>query len=269
MAKADGGIWQVHDYKTNKSLPTQQDKDRDPQFAYYEIGIRQMWPDAEQVELYWHFLRHDQTIKSTRTPAQLEELRRETVDLIEKIEGREQTEKAFPTHESVLCNYCDYQHVCPVRKYLCEVRALPPNRFVKESGVKLVDHWADLQAQRQVLIDKQRELEAEIAEIQEALIKLADKKGLSTVGGGEKEVAVMATETVSFPTKAHDSQSYDEFEAKLRKSKWWGEVSALDRHALKRFWDRRDELAARLRRLLTQYATPETDVTARLRNRRG
>ena len=33
LAKADGGIWQVHDYKTNKSLPTQQDKDRDPQFA--------------------------------------------------------------------------------------------------------------------------------------------------------------------------------------------------------------------------------------------
>lgn len=269
LAKADGGIWQVHDYKTNKSLPTQQDKDRDPQLAYYEIGIRQMWPDAEQVELYWHFLRHDQTIKSTRTPDQLEELRRETVDLIEEIEGREQTEKAFPTHESVLCNYCDYQHVCPVRKHLCEVRALPPNRFAKESGVKLVDHWADLQAQRQVLVDKQRELEAEIAEIQEALIKLADKKGLSTVVGSEKEVAVTVAETVSFPTKTHDPQSYDEFEAKLRKSKWWDEVSALDRHALKRFWDRRDELAATLRRLLTQYATPETDVSARLRNRRG
>lgn len=269
LAKADGGVWQVHDYKTNQSLPTQQDKDRDPQLAYYEIGIRQMWPDAEEVELYWHFLRFDHTIKSTRTSAQLDELRRETVDVIKQIEGRDQIEKAFPTRESALCNYCDYQHVCPVRKHLCEVRALAPSRFAKESGVKLVDHWADLQAQRQKLIDKQREIEAEIAEIQEALIKLAEKKGLSTVVGREKEATVTATEAVSFPTKTHDAETYDSFEAKLRQSKWWDEVSTLDRHALKRLWDRHAELNAVLRQLLSNYATPETDVSVRLRKRRG
>ena len=268
LAKSDGGIWQVHDYKTNQTLPTQQDKDRDPQLAFYEIGIRQMWPDAEQVELYWHFLRFDHTIKSTRTPVQLNELRRETVDLIEQIEGREKAETAFPTHESPLCNYCDYQHVCPVRKHLFEVRALPPSRFAKESGVKLVDHWADLQAQRQKLIDKQRELEAEIAEIQEALIKLAEKKGLSTVVGSEKEATVTVAETVSFPTKTHDPKTYEAFESKLRKSKWWVDVSALDRHALKRLWDQRDELNAALKRMLTTYAVNETEVSTRLRNRR-
>lgn len=77
-----------------------------------------MWPHAERAELYWNFLRHDQTIKTTRTSAQLEDLRRETVDLIEEIEGRDPVEKAFPTKESALCNYCDHQHVGPPRPKL-------------------------------------------------------------------------------------------------------------------------------------------------------
>ena len=268
LAKADGDVWQVHDYKTNKSLPTQEEKDRDPQLAFYEIGIRQMWPDAEQVELYWHFLRHDQTIKSTRTATQLEDLRRETVDLIEEIESHDPVEKAFPTKESALCNYCDYQQVCPVRKHLYEVKELPPNRFAKEPGVKLVDHWTELQAQRQKLIEKQRALEAEIAELQEALLELAEKKGLSTVVGSEKEVAVTTSEMVGFPTKSNQPDDYEAFESKLRGSKWWSEVSALDRHALKRLWDQRDELEAALRKLLERYATTETQVSMRLRNRR-
>ena len=269
LAKAEGDVWQVHDYKTNKALPTQQDKDGDPQLAYYEIGIRQMWPDAERVELYWHFLRHDQTIKSTRTSVQLEELRRETVDLIENIEGRDPAEKAFPTNETALCNYCEYQQVCPVRKHLFEVKGLPPNRFAKESGVKLVDQWTELQAQRQKLIENQRALEADIALVQEALIALSEKKGVSTIVGAEKEVAVTITEAVLFPTKGSEPEEYAAFEEKLRKSKYWPVVSAMDRSALRRLWDQRDELDAVLRRWLTTYARTEQQVGIRLRNRRG
>ncbi len=68
LAKDDDGTWHIHDYKTNKRLPTQGDRDDDPQLAYYEIGIRQMWPgNVERVELHWHFLRFGVTITSTRT----------------------------------------------------------------------------------------------------------------------------------------------------------------------------------------------------------
>ena len=104
--------------------------------------------------------------------------------------------------------------------------------------------------------------------IQEALIKLAGKKGLSTVVGSEKEATVTVAETVSFPTKTHDPKTYEAFEANLRKSKWWGDVSALDRHALKRLWDQRDEFNAAFKRMLTTYAVNETEVSTRLRNRR-
>ncbi|HWB00108.1 MAG TPA: PD-(D/E)XK nuclease family protein [Pirellulales bacterium] len=119
LAKTEEGVWQIHDYKTNKYLPTQQDKDADPQLAYYEVGLRQMWPDAERVELVWHYLRFDTTIVSYRTPGQLEELRRSTVELIREIEAKSRDVKQFPPVESKLCDYCEYQDVCPVRKHLC------------------------------------------------------------------------------------------------------------------------------------------------------
>jgi RecB family exonuclease len=71
LARTPDGTWQVHDYKTNRHLPTQADKDVDPQLAYYEIGVRRMWKGVERVELVWHFLRFDQSIVSSRTPKQL------------------------------------------------------------------------------------------------------------------------------------------------------------------------------------------------------
>jgi len=42
LTKNSGGRWQIHHYKTNSSLPTQADKDADPQLSYYEMGIRPM-----------------------------------------------------------------------------------------------------------------------------------------------------------------------------------------------------------------------------------
>ncbi len=71
LARTIDGTWQVHDYKTNRHLPTQADKDVDPQLAYYEIGVRRTWKGVERVELVWHFLRFDQNIVSSRTPEQL------------------------------------------------------------------------------------------------------------------------------------------------------------------------------------------------------
>jgi hypothetical protein len=46
-------------------------------------------------------------------------------------------------------------------------------------------------------------------------------------------------------------------------------VIKLDRSALKRLWDQREELDAVLCRLLTHYARSEKQVGMRLRNRRG
>ena len=80
-------IYEIHDYKTSGSLPLQKDRDNDRQLALYEIGIREKYPDVKEVKLIWHYLVFDTEIASQRTPAQLEDLRKGTIALIDRIEA--------------------------------------------------------------------------------------------------------------------------------------------------------------------------------------
>lgn len=267
LACTTDGIWQIHDYKTNRNLPTQQDKDADPQLAYYEIGLRRMWKNVERVELVWHFLRFDQTIVSTRSKDQLGELRTKTIGTIQDIEKRDRTEKAFPTRESGLCPYCEYQAICPARKHLVQVKDLPENKFLKVTGVKLVNEWARLKAEQDELAERQAELQETIEQIKEALQLLAQREGLETIVGREKEVTVREVQKTFFPRKSLEPELAAELERKLRKSAWWPEVSGLDRSALQRLWSDPDEMDARLRKILAKYVRTEDEVKLRLRNR--
>lgn len=262
------GTWRIHDYKTNRRLPTQQDKDADPQLAYYEIGIRTMWPEqVKRVELTWHFLKFGVAITSRRTPEQLAALRGEALATIADAEARPPRAEAFPTNESRLCDWCGFQSVCPVRKHRFAVAGLPEKRFANESGVKLVDRWTALDEKRAALKAEIDALEAEIEEVREALAAYAEKHGLEVVAGAEREATVKRGEAVGFPRKSvtEEAESAEALEAQLRASPWWGEASSLDRYALKRLWDRRGELDADLRALLEEHARLEATLDVRLR----
>jgi len=45
----DGDDFEIHDYKTSRSLPTQHKLDNDRQLALYELAIRKKWPDAKNI----------------------------------------------------------------------------------------------------------------------------------------------------------------------------------------------------------------------------
>lgn len=272
LARRADGTWQIHDYKTNRRLPTQQDKDRDPQLAYYEIGVRRMWPDdVKAVELVWHFLAFDTSITSVRTGEQLDTLRGEALATIAEIESLGRSEAAFPTHESVLCDYCEYQQVCPVRRHRFAVATLPPSRFAKESGVKLVAAWAERDAAKKALQAQLDEVEAEIGEIKAALAAYAEAHDLEVVTGEEREATVKRSERVVFPRKSESDEAEEAqaLEAQLRGSPWWPDASAVDRFALDRLWRQRAGLAADLRALLEEYARTEPTLDVRLRKKKG
>lgn len=266
---AGDGTWRIHDYKTNRRLPTQQDKDEDPQLAYYEIGVRRMWPAAERVELAWHFLKFGVSITSRRTPEQLEALRGGALATIADAGSRPKDEAAFPVNETRLCDWCEFQQVCPVRKHRFKVAELPPSRFAREPGVKLVDRWTALDAKRLELKAAIEEIEAGIEEVREALVAFAEREGVEVVAGREREATVRRSESVVFPRKTVETGEATALEAQLRASRWWGEASALDRAALKRLWDRRTELDADLRALLEEFARIDEQVDVRLRRPRA
>ena len=272
LARTADGTWQIHDYKTNRRLPTQQDKDRDPQLAYYEIGIRTMWPgDVRDVELVWHFLAFDTAVTSRRSSGQLEALRGEALATIGEIESLGSETRNFPTHESALCDYCEYQQVCPARRHRFRVEALAPSKFANEDGVRLVNLWAEQDERRKELQQQLAAIEAEIDEIKAALLEYADRHDLEVVTGEDREATVKHTEKAAFPRRSESAETDEAqaLDAQLRASQWWGEVSSVDRFALERLWKQRAGVAADLRALLEEFARPVEQVDVRLRRKKS
>lgn len=269
LAKDAEGVWHIHDYKTNKKLPSQADMDQNPQLAYYEIGIRQMWPKIKRVELHWHFLRFGETITSTRTKEQLRNLRNDALSTIGEISVCGKDEDAFETNETGLCPYCDFQELCPVTKHEFRVNGLPLNKYRNEPGVKLVNTWSQLKEQRDELNIQIAEVDEEIYELQDALIEYAEKEDAEIVCGDEHEATIRYSEKIKFPTKSKDLEDHTKMERVLQESPFWDTVSSLDRHALTALWKHPETLDPKLRRILKKYVQIEEDVRVGLRTRKG
>lgn len=102
------GEYEIHDYKTANTLPKQEHLDKERQLALYSIAIKEIYGQEKEVLLVWHFLAHNKTMKSRRTNSELEKLKKETAELIQKLESTTH----FPRNKSILCNWCEYKNIC-------------------------------------------------------------------------------------------------------------------------------------------------------------
>ncbi len=112
LARNKDGTLEIHDYKTSRRLPDAAQISNDVQLALYEIAMRHRWPETQRISLIWHYLAFDKEIVITKTPEQLEKVKRNTLGLIEQIEGA----KSFPTQVTPLCDWCEYKELCPAMK---------------------------------------------------------------------------------------------------------------------------------------------------------
>ncbi|MBI4345342.1 MAG: PD-(D/E)XK nuclease family protein [Elusimicrobia bacterium] len=225
------GVFEIHDYKTSKSLPPVADKEADWQLAIYDSAIRRLWPGLGEVRLVWHFLRHGQKIVVTRRPEQQPVLDREVHDLILKI-WADQGAGRFVYREGPLCDWCDFKEECPRWKHVEAFAALPEDERKNEAGVKLVDEYAGLEARK-------KELKADIARIEEEqhglaerLLDYGERHGVTRVAGSEHEADLVDREEVKFPTRTQAPQKVEEMEAELKATPAWPEVSRLDTRSL-------------------------------------
>ncbi|KQM12119.1 hypothetical protein AOA80_04285 [Methanomassiliicoccales archaeon RumEn M1] len=108
LTRLDEGVYEIHDYKTGKRMPSPAAVGKDRQLALYEIGVRRSFPDVREVRLIWHYLAHDKHIRSRRSAEQLARLEAETSALIETIEECDR----FPRRETPLCRWCEYCGMC-------------------------------------------------------------------------------------------------------------------------------------------------------------
>lgn len=248
IAQDADDTYEIHDYKTSQHLPIQKNLDEDRQLALYQIGIENMWNDVKKVRLVWHYVVFDKEMSSTRTKAQLEALKKDTISLIDKIEST----KEFLPNESSLCDWCGYQDLCPKKKHICKVKELPVNEYLKEGGVKLTNAYTKLTAKKKEIQQEIDKIDEELEKIKEAVIKYAKKEGVEVIKGSDHKLKISEKQKVSAPSKG--SPERENLEKILHDVNKWDEVSGLDTHALERAiteadWDKK--LVEKVKKFLT------------------
>jgi putative RecB family exonuclease len=248
LVEVKDGFYEVHDYKTNSRLPLPEYIENDRQLALYAIGVKERYPDCRDVRLVWHFLKFDKEIDSTRTEAELDQLKKDTVALIDTIENAE----TFPCRPSALCDWCEFKPLCKQWAHLYKLREKPENVYLNDSGVKLVNRYAELKKKKSRM---NHELSSEIEQVEEALACFAEKEHVDVVFGSDKRVRIKDYERFSFPSK--HSKKRKQLVNKLKELGKWEEVNQLDTNALNKIilqkeWD--DQILS----VLEEYGSLET-----------
>jgi putative RecB family exonuclease len=134
MDRIPGGGYEIVDYKTNRRLPPQQRIDQDLQLSIYHLAAKQVWGiDPELLTLY--YLLPGQRMTTVRTRADIDDLRRRIGTVAERIgAGR------FEPRQNPLCDWCDYQHLCPLFRH----REEKANGDPAPRMTQIVDEWIAL-----------------------------------------------------------------------------------------------------------------------------
>lgn len=236
LAEKKLGHYEIHDYKTNMRLPLPEYIRSDRQLALYSIGIKDQYPDVKDIRLIWHFLAFNKEIDSTRTDEELQQLKKETIKLIDTIESKE----TYQTNPSPLCEWCEFKQICRQWSHLYTLREKNENEYIGDPGKQLVDRYAELKQRTQQL---RLDLYAEMEKLEEALIAFAEKENIDVVFGSKNKVRISTRSQYSLPKKG--STKRDQLEHILEDIGKYHEVLSLDTHTVntiikQRKWSKED-----------------------------
>ncbi len=250
-------MYEIHDYKTSQTLPTQEDADDDRQLALYQLGLLQRWPDAKQFKLIWHYLAFDKELVSTRAPADLKSLQQEIVETIHQVENEMKIGR-WEVRTSRLCDWCEYKPICPAWKHPVQMDELPVNEYLKDPGVVLVRTYAELEKQKADHQAAIKSVEAEQKKVADALIAFAEKEGVSAIDGPDHRIVIKSEEEFKAPRKGEDPFAWELLRTTLKNAGKLEDVSTVNaamlKYAIKRGrWP--EDLVKSIRSLITQGVT--------------
>ncbi len=224
--------YEIHDYKTGSTIPTQEEADQDRQLALYQLGIMQRWPDAKRVKLIWHYLAADKDIASSRTQADLASLEREVIEAIHQIEQETKLGR-WEVKVSRLCEWCEYKPICPAWKHPVAMEVLSPNEYLKDTGVQLVQKYAELEAKKADLQADIKSIGQEQSKIEEAALAYAEKENLLTLDGPEHRLVIKNEDEFRAPTKSEDPFAWELLRTTLKNAGKLEDVSTVNSAMLK------------------------------------
>jgi putative RecB family exonuclease len=230
--------FEIHDYKTGGRLITQREADNDWQLGLYHVALNNKWPDVVKIKLVWHFLSMDKEIFSFRTKIQIDKLQEMAVKKINEIESCNN----FSPNKSVLCDWCDFQNICPLWKHPKEMEVVPINEYKKDPGVKLVVAYKKLEEGKNELKEEIQKIEEEQEKIKEAAIEFAESKEISIIDGPEVRLKVDIKDELRAPTRSENQEMWEGLREFLRIEGKFEEVSTVNNNMVNykirnKIWD--------------------------------
>jgi putative RecB family exonuclease len=250
-------IFEIHDYKTSATLMTQEEAGHDFQLPLYQLALLSRWPEAEKAKLIWHFLLFNKQIESSRTKEQLNEIESAVVDKIKAIEACGE----FAPHKNPVCDWCDFQQVCPLWKHPKEMEKLDENKYRQDPGVKLVTSYSKLEEEKNKFKAKIAEIEQEQTKIAEAALEFAEREGSWVIDGPDKQLVVTVKEELSAPTRAEDTEKWEGLRNFLIENDKYVEVSTVNSSMLSRMlksWPQ--EFIAKIKSFLNKKTIKKVDL---------
>jgi len=211
------GEYEIHDYKTNNKLKTQENLNQDKQLALYSIAINDMYPDTNKICLVWHFLAFDKEFCSYRNNKEIEKLKKDTIKIIKEIENHIKSEREWKPKKSNLCNWCDYQDRCPKFKHKKELEEKSVKEFKQDDGVKLVNNLAEIK-------NKKKELEKQEDKLKEDLIEFSKQQDIDIIYGSDAKASVKDYDKIALP-KGEEKKDFINL---IKKKGLWDNYSTLN-----------------------------------------
>lgn len=223
-------IFEIHDYKTSATLMSQEEAERDLQLPLYQLALQSKWPEAEKAKLVWHYLLFNKHVEVYKTLEQLDSIQKEMIEKIKQIQSCQD----FPPHKSALCDWCDYQDICPLWRHPKKMRALDVNEYKKDPGVKLVMKYSQLEEEINQLKKKIKDIEKEQEKISEAALDFAKKENSWVIDGPDHQLVVTSKEELCAPTRKEAKEKWEGLRNLLLNENKYVDVSTVNHRMLSR-----------------------------------
>ncbi len=239
----NGDTLEIHDYKTGGTLPTQDKIDADRQLALYQMAVQEMFPEAKNYKLIWHYLVFGKKLESTRTEEDLKKLKSDIKRLVKEIEN----EKEYLPTVSRLCEWCEYKSICPAWGH----KNMEAKNFKKEEGKQLVNTYVKL---REQISSAKKELDT----IKKDILDYSKQLGVDMIFDDDHRIKITTIPRIVLPKNPKIEK---ELINALKEAGVYDKVSGINMTALSEVLDDLPEkLQKKIRPLLHEETTKRISV---------
>jgi hypothetical protein len=205
VIKRNDGTIEIRDFKTGQRMPSVNERGFYFQMGLYQLALKAMYPQYDNVELTQYYLRKNKLIARKLSNDELDQIAEEFRNAVLGVKNAIRLND-FPTKEGGHCRYCDYFNICPAKRHgqmlnggkaFEDLDEKEKIQKIKELATKYIEMKSDAKT-----------LDNELEALKGDLIQLAKDTGLTGFEGDGGKVKVSLKQAEKFVTKTEDADEF-------------------------------------------------------------